>query len=227
METIKIGIIDDHQIVRHALRELIEKMGRFKVSHEFEHGNAFLEALPLSDAPELFLLDYSMPHKNGIDVLRALEEREDDSKMLLLTQHFDEDIINDAYHFGARGFLHKNCTAQELRNAIDTVVNVGYYNITDILRRVRNFDPKHKNSKKPVLSDREMHFLTLVCDEREFTYEQMADLMHVSVKSVESYRTALFERYQIKSKVGLVLFSFRNKLTPPFLEESEKGGVRT
>jgi len=220
MEKINIGIIDDHQIVRHALRELIEKMGRFKVSHEFEHGDAFLDALPLSNAPELFLLDYSMPHKNGIDVLRALEERQDDSKMLLLTQHFDEDIINDAYHHGACGFLHKNCTAQELRSALEAIVNVGFYNITDILRRVRNFDGKTKKDKKPVLSDREMHFLTLVCDEREFTYEQMADLMHVSIKSIEAYRAALFERYQIKSKVGLVLFSFRHKLTPPFLEGS-------
>lgn len=219
MEKINIGIIDDHQIVRHALRELIEKMGRFTVSHEFEHGEAFLDAWPLADAPELFLLDYSMPRKNGMEVLQALDGRDDSPKMLLLTQHFDEDIINDAYQFGARGFLHKNCTAQELRHAIDTIVTVGYYNVTDILRRVRLFDQRLKKEQKPVLSDREMHFLTLVCDEREFTYDQMADLMHVSVKSVEAYRTALFERYQIKSKVGLVLFSFRYKLTPPFLGE--------
>ncbi|WP_298157126.1 response regulator transcription factor [Flavobacterium sp.] len=218
MEKITIGIIDDHKIVRQALRELIEKMGDFLVSHEFENGEEFLEALPLANAPEVFLLDYSMPYKNGIEVLQAIEERDEEYKMLLLTQHFEEDIINGAYHHGARGFLHKNCTSQELKAAIDNVITIGYNNITEILKRIRNFDPNKNKSAKPIrLSDREMQFLTLVCDERELTYEQMADLMHVSIKSIESYRAALFDRYHIKSKVGLVLFSFRHKLTPPFL----------
>ena len=74
-----------------------------------------------------------------------------------------------------------------------------------------------KKAEQIVLSQRELHFLQLVCDEHEYTYDQMADIMCVSVKSVEAYRTALFERYEIKSKVGLVLFSFKYKLTPPFI----------
>jgi DNA-binding CsgD family transcriptional regulator len=76
------------------------------------------------------------------------------------------------------------------------------------------------NSTTITLSDREMHFLTLVCDENEYTYEQMADIMGLSVKSIESYRTALFDRFGIRSKVGLVLFSFKHRLTPPFLNPS-------
>jgi DNA-binding CsgD family transcriptional regulator len=68
-----------------------------------------------------------------------------------------------------------------------------------------------------VLSQREYDFLTLVCDERELTYEQMADIMNLSVKSIETYRASLFDRYNIKSKVGLVLFSFKYHLTEPFL----------
>jgi DNA-binding CsgD family transcriptional regulator len=68
-----------------------------------------------------------------------------------------------------------------------------------------------------VLTPRELHFLQLVCNEEEYTYDQMASIMNVSVKSIEAYRTALFEKYGIKSKVGLVLFSFKYKLTEPFL----------
>jgi DNA-binding CsgD family transcriptional regulator len=68
-----------------------------------------------------------------------------------------------------------------------------------------------------VLTPRELHFLQLVCNEEEYTYDQMAGIMNVSVKSIEAYRTALFEKYGIKSKVGLVLFSFKHKLTEPFL----------
>lgn len=217
MEKTTICLIDDHKIVRQGLKELLEKMKVYKVTDEFENGADFLEALPLQDKPDLYILDYSMPQLTGIDVLKELQDRSDEFRVLLLTQHFDEEIINSAYHYGARGFLHKNCTAQELQFAIDNIVKIGYTNVTEILRRIRNYNPKPQADQKPSLSDRELHFLTLVCDEKEYTYDQMASIMGLSVKSIEAYRTALFERFDIKSKVGLVLFSFKHKLTPPFL----------
>ena len=218
MEQTTICIIDDHAIVRQGLKELLHKMGHYKVIHEFDNGEDFLEALPLSPKPDMYILDYSMPNMNGIQVLQALEEKEEEHRVLLLTQHFDEQIINDGYHHGARGFLHKNCTAQDLKFAIDNIIKIGYNNITEILKRIRNYATAPENKKKQIqLSDRELSFLQLVCDEKEFTYEQMADIMSLSVKSIEAYRTALFERYEIKSKVGLVLFSHKYRLTEPFL----------
>lgn len=218
MEKITIGIIDDHKIVRQGLKELLEKMNAYEVTHEFESGDAFLEGLPLEDAPDLFILDYSMPNRNGIEVLKEMEGLKNEYKVLLLTQHFDEQIIDDAYHYGARGFLHKNCTAQDLKSAIDNIVKIGYNNVTEILKRIRNYDSQagKDTEQSIILSKRELEFLTLVCDEREFTYDQMAEIMCLSVKSIESYRTALFDRFNIKSKVGLVLFSFKYKLTAPF-----------
>lgn len=218
MEQITIGIIDDHAIVRHGLKELLHKLGNYKVIHEFDNGEDFLAALPLHPAPQMYILDYSMPHMNGIEVLQALEAREDEIKVLLLTQHFDEQIINEAYHHGARGFLHKNCTAHDLKFAIDNIIKIGYNNVSEILKRIRNYElTGDKKRTDIVLSERELTFLTLVCDERELTYEQMADSMNLSVKSIEGYRATLFERYGIKSKVGLVLFSFKHQLTEPFL----------
>src|SRR6476620_6649742 len=140
MEKTTIGIIDDHKIVRHGLKELLHKISNYKVTHEFDNGVSFLSALPLETPPDMFILDYSMPNMNGIEVLQALEEKEDDYKVLLLTQHFDEHIIDSAYHHGARGFLHKNCTAHELKFAIDNIVKIGYNNISEILKRIRNYD---------------------------------------------------------------------------------------
>lgn len=217
MEKTNICLIDDHKIVRQGLKELLEKMKVFKVCDEFESGSAFLSALPLETKPDLYILDYSMPQLSGIDVLKALQDQPEEYRVLLLTQHFDEDIINNAYHYGARGFLHKNCTAQELQTAIDNIIKIGYNNVTEILKRIRNYNPAPEVDQRPALTERELRFLTLVCDEKEYTYDQMASIMGLSVKSIEAYRTALFERFDIKSKVGLVLFSFKNKLTPPFL----------
>jgi Response regulator containing a CheY-like receiver domain and an HTH DNA-binding domain len=219
MEKTTIGIIDDHKIVRQGLKELLEKISNYTITAEFDNGADFLAALPLESPPDLFILDYSMPGMNGIEVLKALEEIEGEYKVLLLTQHFDEQIIDAAYHHGARGFLHKNCTAHDLKFAIDNIVKIGYNNVSEILKRMRNYDesPSKDAKSQIVLSDRELEFLKLVCDERELTYDQMADSMGLSVKSIESYRTALFERFDIKSKVGLVLFSYKYQITPPFI----------
>ncbi len=219
MEKITIAIIDDHKIVRQGLKELLEKISNYKVIAEFDSGTAFLAALPLEEKPQLFIVDYSMPGLNGIEVLKALEEMDEEYKILLLTQHFDENIIDAAYHHGARGFLHKNCTAQDLKFAIDNIANIGYNNVVEILKRVRKYDTNASKTQNNgiALTDREYQFLKLVCDEKEYTYEQMADIMSLSVKSIESYRTALFEKYNIKSKVGLVLFSYKHKLTEPFI----------
>ena len=219
MEQTTICIIDDHAIVRQGLKGLLEKIGDYKVIKEFDDGDDFLAALPLSPAPDIYILDYSMPHKNGVEVLQALEQKQEQLKVLLLTQHFDEQIINLAYHHGARGFLHKNCSAHDLKFAIDSINKVGYYNVSEILKRVRNIDTATLEIKHIdlTMSERELQFLKLVCNESELTYEQMAEEMGLSVKTIDGYRTALFDRYGIKSKVGLVLFSFKYKLTEPFL----------
>jgi DNA-binding NarL/FixJ family response regulator len=114
-------------------------MGGYKVLYEFDSGANFLEGLPLVPPPDLYILDYSMPHMNGLQVLQALEGREEEMKVLMLTQNIDENIINQAYHYGARGFLHKNCTAAELKMAIENIVKIGFDNVTDILKRMRPF----------------------------------------------------------------------------------------
>lgn len=219
MTKITITIIDDHKIVRQGLKELLEKIGNYKVITEFENGESFIEALPLETPSDLYILDYSMPNINGIEVLKILEQREEEYKVLLLTQHFDENIINEAYSHGARGFLNKNCTAHDLKYAIDNIIKIGYNNVSEILKRVKNHEEfsNANTQKKIILSTRESEFLTLVCAENEFTYDQMAQIMKLSVKSIEGYRATLFDRFNIKSKVGLVLFSFQNKLTHPFL----------
>lgn len=221
MNKTNICLIDDHKIVRQGLKELLGRMGDYIITHEFESGVNFVNAFPLNPQPDLYILDYSMPYMNGIDILQAIKANENDLKVLLLTQNFEEDIIDQAYYYGARGFLNKNCTAQELKTTIDNIITVGYNNVAEILKRIRKFENRPVAKSTITLSDREMEFLTLVCKEEEYTYDQIAEIMGLSVKSIEAYRAALFDRYDIKSKTGLVLFSYKHQLTPPFKEEEE------
>ncbi len=215
---VTIAIIDDHRIVRHGLKELIENLGNYKIIGEFENGVSFLNQLPeLETLPDLFILDYSMPMLDGIEVLKKAMLINEEYKFLLLTQNFEESIIDQAYANKARGFLHKTCTAQELKFAIDNITTIGYTNITEILKRIRNLSTdKPKNENQLKLSDREFTFLELVCDEKEYTYKQISDLMNVSIQSVDSYRASLFTKMDVKSKVGLVLYSYKHQLTDPF-----------
>jgi DNA-binding NarL/FixJ family response regulator len=189
MTKIKIALIDDHKIVRQGLKELIEKLGNYAIVEEYEDGNTFLNSLPVENEIDLYILDYSMPNLNGIEVLKLLEQKQGDYKVLLLTQHFDENIINEAYTHGARGFLNKNCTAHDLKYAIDNIIKIGYNNVSEILKRVKNYEDSNskKEKNKINLSKREQEFLTLVCAENEYTYEQMAEIMGLSVKSIEGY----------------------------------------
>ncbi|WP_294821952.1 response regulator transcription factor [uncultured Flavobacterium sp.] len=220
MQKITIGLVDDHKIVRQGLRELLEKLGNYKVVAEYDSAGAFLNACQTDESPSVLIVDYSMPGMNGLELIQEIEKLDNEYRILLLTQHFDNQMIDTAYHYGARGFLHKNCSAADLRFAIDSIAATGYANVVEILNRVRKFDVASLEDKKKhsiTLTSREHDFLKLVCDERELTYEQMADIMNVSVKSIEAYRTALFDKYNIRSKVGLVLFSYKYKLTHPFL----------
>jgi DNA-binding NarL/FixJ family response regulator len=138
MEEIELCIIDDHKIVRQGLKRLLESTGNYKVTHEFESGIDFLNALPLQPPPHVYILDESMPHMRGIEVLQELDELPDDFKVLFLSQHVDERIIANAFQYGARGFLNKSCTIEELTGVINSIAFNGYHNIKDILKLVKN-----------------------------------------------------------------------------------------
>ena len=220
MEEIELCIIDDHKIVRQGLKGLLESTGKYKVTYEFESGVAFLNALPLERPVDVYILDESMPHVRGIEVLQELEQLKDEYKVLVLSQYFDEQTVATAYQYGARAFLDKSCTLEELTGVINNIADNGYHNILDILMHVKknNFITVKSVKIKPTdLRNRELEFLTYVCDPREFTYDEIASLMKVSEKTVDGYRSSIFDRYKIKSKVGLVLFSFKHRLTEPFL----------
>src|SRR3989344_4052847 len=196
MEKRTIILVDDHVIVRNGLKELIEKLGDFSVVDQFDSASALLNVLPLVPQPDLAIIDLNMPGMNGDELIKTLKESGNELPVLILTLDSDEQTIIRLFRNGVRGFLKKNCSAEILKNALESIFTSGYYH----------------NEFLAQLTDRERSFLRLVCHEKEYTYEQIADQLSVTPRTVDGYREAIFDKFAIKSKTGLVLFVLKHRL---------------
>ena len=211
-----IVLVDDHVIVRNGLKELIEKLGDFKIVREFDSGNDFLKNLPISPKPDLVMMDLTMPGFSGDQVMEQLCEMNSDLPVLILTLNAEEATIIKLFRNGARGYLRKDCSADELRNAINSITTAGYHHNEFLTYSLRN---NFEETKRPdyelildQMSPRERQFLKWVCHQDEYTYDQIASLMDVTARTVDGYRESLFDKFAIKSKTGLVLFVLKHEL---------------
>lgn len=211
-----IVLVDDHVIIRNGLKELIEKLGAFKISYQFDNGQAFLDALPLNPMPDLIILDICMPEMNGDRIMEILVEKKIKIPVLILTLNENESLIIKLFRLGVRGYLKKNCTATVLQEALKEIFEKGYYHNEFLTYSLQtNAADAKKNEQEIILAElttREKEFLKLVCNDKEYTYEQIADKMNVQPRTVDGYRESIFEKFGIKSKTGLVLFVLKHKL---------------
>ena len=212
----RIAMVDDHVIVRTGLKELIEKLGPYEVFREFDDGESLLAALPIKPEPDLLILDLSLPGKQGDVVMETLNEKGTKFPVLVLTLNRDEDTIVRLFRNGVRGYLAKDCTATTLRNALEQIFSTGYFHNEFLAMSLRqNGDGAKRSGPEKILGQltaREKEFLALVCHEKEYTYEQIADKMGVTHRTVDGYRESIFEKFGIKSKTGLVLFVLKHRL---------------
>lgn len=211
-----IVLVDDHVIIRNGLKELIEKLGDYQVKGQFDSGPLFLHSLADATPPDLLVLDISMPGMNGDAVLEAMNEKQVKIPTLVLTLNDEDEMVIRMFRLGARGYLKKNCTATTLKEALRSIFDHGYYHNEFLTYSLQtNAAPARKNERELILEQlttREKEFLKLVCDEKEYTYEQIADKMGVQPRTVDGYREAIFSKFGIKSKTGLVLFILKHKL---------------
>jgi two-component system invasion response regulator UvrY len=215
-ENKNIVLVDDHIIIRNGLKELIEKLGDYTITQQFDNGKAFIDALPLMPKPHLIVMDLSMPEMNGNEAMIKLKSLQITLPVLILTLNEEEDLILKLFRLGVRGYLKKNCTAIELQTALSEIFRCGYYHNEFLALSLQSDTAPTKKTEQQLILDqltlREKEFLKLVCHEKEYTYEQIADKMGVQHRTVDGYRESLFEKFSIKSKTGLVLFVLKHKL---------------
>ncbi len=211
-----ILLVDDHVIIRNGLKELIEKIGPYRVTAQFDDGESLLAALDSLTAADLILMDVSMPGMPGDAVMEQLNLRHCSIPVLFLTLNEDEALIIKLFRMGARAYLQKNCTAAVLKEALQEIFRSGYFHNEFLALSLRGQAPSAKKTEQEKVLEqmtmREKEFLKLVCNEKEYTYEQIADRMSVQHRTVDGYRESLFEKFGIKSKTGLVLFVLKHNL---------------
>ena len=207
---VSIFLVDDHAVVRNGLKALIERMGNYVVKEQFDNGQELIDKLPFEQAPDIIIMDLTMPVLDGTQTVRELKNRHINIPILILTLETTEKTIIELFRMGIRGYLPKSCTAEVLKKAIEDVMGSGYYHNEMLTKALlNNNDKTPEENPAQHLTERENTFLQLVCDENELTYEQIADKMGVSRRTVDGYRESIFEKFNIKSKTGLVLFAIK------------------
>ena len=165
-------------------------------------------------APDLAIVDLNMPEMDGLETMRWLRKNRPGLKVLILTLESDEKTIIELFRLGIRGYLPKSCSAELLKKAITDVVISGYYH-SELLQMALTSEIENNEIERKIheqMSEREMMFLQLVCSQEEYTYERISEIMNVSRRTVDGYRESLFAKFNIKSKIGLVLFAIKHEL---------------
>jgi len=210
----KIILVDDHVIIRNGLKELIEKLGPYQVVAQFDNGKDFVDQLPIVPPPDLVIMDITMPEMDGDEVVRIMKSRGISMPILILTLNTDENRLVRLFRNGVRGYMQKNCTAAMLKEALREIFEKGYYHNEHMAYALTAEEKALPEIDKLVekLTDREREFIRLICDENEYTYKQIADIMSVHHRTVDGYRETVFDKFGVKSKSGFVLFAYKHKL---------------
>ena len=218
MSQIRILLVDDHTLVRAGIRALLEAIEATQIVAEAANG---LEAIALAKAhrPDLVIMDISMKELNGIEATEAIVAEIPSTKVLILSMHAAEEFVRRAMKAGASGYVVKDSVPMELRMAIEALMRGDVYLSSRVSRHVVSALTAgvELESALEALTLRQREVLQMIAEGK--STREIGDALGVSVKTVETHRSALMARLGIFDIAGLVMFAARNKLVS--IERSE------
>lgn len=216
METTKIILVDDHQIVRDGIKALLKDEESVEILAEAQSGEEILDLLG-KVSPDMLIMDISMPGASGIETAKQVSKSYPQVKLLFLSMFLSEDFILGAINAGAKGYLPKNTTKEELIQAIISIMQgKDYFNkeVSDIIMQNYVKKAKEKDTAKDfkvILTSREIEILKLFAD--GLTNQEIAELLFISVRTVESHKTHIMQKLGLKSTVELIKYAIKNNIT--------------
>ncbi len=207
----KIIIVDDHKLIREGIAQYLENDPSFSLVGEASEGIEALEFLE-SNEVDLVLTDISMPHMDGIDLTKKITEKYPDILVVGLTITNDNNHIKKLMNAGAKGYILKNCSASELKKAINTVVEGNTYYSPEVTETVMNSLMKKKTSISVdmPLTSREKEVLELIV--KECSNQEIADKLFIGLRTVDAHKRNLLEKTGAKNIAGLVVYAINNNL---------------
>ncbi len=208
----KLSLADDHALLRNGLAQLIQSLGH-TVLFEVNNGKEMTQKINAGELPDIVLMDINMPEMDGFQATQWLKQQYPDIKVLALSMYDNETAIIRMLKCGARGYILKDAEPAELKWAIEDVMNRGFH-YSDLvsgklMHAINKMEDENGNLKNLVpLNERETDFLKYACT--ELTYKEIAEKMFLSPRTIDGYRDALFEKLNVKTRVGLVMYAIKN-----------------
>lgn len=207
-----IVLTDDHVLLRNGLASLVKSLGH-TVLFEADNGRDFISKFDPEITPDIVLMDINMPEMDGFETTLWLKQNHPKTKVVALSMYDNESSIIRMMKSGAKGYILKDSDPAELKEAIESLLSRGYYYSdlvnSKIMQAFNNFDDANNDIKTLVqISEKETEFLKLICT--ELTYKEIADKLKISPRTVDNYRDSLFEKLQLKTRVGLAMFAAKN-----------------
>lgn len=210
---IKIALVDDHRLFRKAMVSLIESDAKYEVLFEAGSGKELFENIKAFGEPEIVLLDISMRGQDGFTVAAKLRKDYPAIRFIAVTMNDQEDAIIKMIKLGARGYVLKGEDPEGFFACLEDVYTKGYYYsefVAKTMASTINYHSKWdaQTTKVAKLTQREITFLEHVCN--DLSYKEIATLMSVSVRTVDGYRDSLFQKINVRTRVGLVIYAIKH-----------------
>ncbi len=206
-------LVDDHQIIRDGIRFYFEGDKEFVIKDEAENGLEALELLKENEY-DIILTDINMPKMDGVEFMKSLRENYPDQKILVLSMYNEAGYINKMIALGANGYVLKKSDKNELVDAIKKVLD-GQDHYSDevyktIIGNIAGRKPKERLTLEADLSDREKEVLVLITN--EYSNQEIADKLFISIRTVETHKRNLLEKTGCKNIAGLVMYAVERNL---------------
>lgn len=206
MDSIRIALLDDHQLVRDGIKSLIQSGGGASVVLEASSPQEFFDNVETA-MPDMVLMDISMPGMSGIEATRIITEKYPTIKVIILSMYTSEEFVSKAVAAGAKGYLPKNTSRMELLEAIATVSKGEEFfgrEIADILfsNLLKKAKSDKAEAKEEKLSKRELEILLLVAE--GLTNIHIAEKLFISVKTVEAHKSHIMQKKKLASHIDLI-----------------------
>jgi two-component system, NarL family, invasion response regulator UvrY len=205
-EVISVAIAEDHTLVRKAFIDMINSFENFKIIIEASNGAQLVEQVKADNLPDVVLMDIHMPDMDGFEAMNLIKNKFPKLNVLVVSMLSDELSILRMVRMGVKGYLVKDTEPSEFKTALETVAAGKYYYSGYVTARMVTNVSK-ENDILNIISERELEFLKYVCS--DLSYQQIAEKMFVSPRTVDGYRDSLFQKLQVKNRVALALFAVK------------------